>query len=159
MKRLVVGLLLGTMSLGVIGCSAETNDSITDKNVEVEQPQELTKNNRIITSSVAVVELLDKLEADMVGILTSSYELPERVTDVTRIGNPMQPDIILRMTHAEPEAAKAMFDEEFKANQGWQHFDAVKEGGVYDLPNGYFGMSANLLAIDAMEYLTDLFYE
>lgn len=309
MKRLALGLLLGMMSLGVIGCSSATNDNIADKDIAVEQSQELTKNKqkedtnkkeqRIIASSVAVVELLDKLEVDMVGVPTSSYELPERVTDVTRIGNPMQPDmeivksldptmvisvdtlspdlkgsfeklnipvhflnlttyeglkasieelgtlfgkediskaliedfssreaaiaskmegkeapsvmvifgapgtfmiatensyvgnlvqnvggkniiedqaagfipvdmeylaneqpdIILRMTHAEPETAKTMFDEEFSTNQVWQHFDAVKEGNVYDLPIGYFGMSANLLAIDAMEYLTDLFYE
>lgn len=301
MKRLALGLLLGTMSLGVMGCSTAKNDNTLDKNTAVEQPQEVARETeqRIIASSVAVVELLDRLDVDMVGVPTSSYELPERVADTTRIGSPMkpdmevvksldptmvisvdtlspdlqesfeklnipvhflnlttyeglkasieelgtlfgkediskeliedftsreaaiaskmegkegpsvmvifgapgsfmmvtensyvgdlvkqvggkniiegqesgfipvdmeylaskQPDIILRMTHADPETAKAMFDEEFSTNQVWQHFDAVKEGRVYDLPTGYFGMSANLLAIDSMEYLTDLFYE
>lgn len=304
-KRLVLGALLGAMSLSVIGCAAATNENKIEQTTPVEKSQEPVAEDtkqeahRIVASSVAVVELLDVLDVDMVGVPTSTYELPERVAEITRIGNPMQPDmeivksldptmvisvdtlspdlkesfeklnipvqflnlttyeglktsieelgalfgkedtskaliedfnsreevivskmegkeapsvmvifgapgsfmiatensyvgslvqkvggkniieeqksgfipvdmeylaskqpdIILRMTHADPETAKAMFDEEFSTNQVWQHFDAVKEGNVYDLPNGYFGMSANLLAIDAMEYLTDLFYE
>ena len=69
------------------------------------------------------------------------------------------PDIILTMSHANPETMKAVFEEEFATNQVWQHFDAVKEGHVINLDSNYFGMSANLLALDAMEMLVDILYE
>ncbi|MGC9796596.1 heme ABC transporter substrate-binding protein IsdE [Fervidobacterium riparium] len=69
-----------------------------------------------------------------------------------------QPDVILRLTHADPETSKKLFDKEFKENSVWKHFKAVSEGKVYDLPNTYFGVSANLYAIDALEKLAELLY-
>ena len=69
------------------------------------------------------------------------------------------PDIILTMSHASPEVMKAVFEEEFATNELWQHFDAVKEGNVVNLDSNYFGMSADLSALDAMEMLADILYE
>ena len=68
------------------------------------------------------------------------------------------PDIILLMTHANPEESKVAFEKEFESNEGWQHFNAVKNNKVHALEPGYFGMSANLLATDAMEKLVEIFY-
>ncbi|MFR1707293.1 MAG: heme ABC transporter substrate-binding protein IsdE [Clostridium sp.] len=68
------------------------------------------------------------------------------------------PDVILLMTHANPEESKAAFEKEFETNEAWQHFDAVKNDKVYALEPGYFGMSANLLATDAMEKLVEILY-
>ena len=47
----------------------------------------------VVASSVAVVQILDALGVPMVGVPTSSYELPQSVADATRIGNPMSPDL------------------------------------------------------------------
>lgn len=69
------------------------------------------------------------------------------------------PDYILFMAHANPEESLAAFEEEFETNEAWQSFDAVKNDKVIALETGYFGMSANLQAIDAMEKLVGILYE
>lgn len=68
------------------------------------------------------------------------------------------PDYILFMAHANPEESLAAFKEEFETNVAWQSFDAVKNDRVIALETNYFGMSANLLAADAMEKLVDILY-
>lgn len=68
------------------------------------------------------------------------------------------PDYILFMAHANPEESLAAFEKEFETNKAWQNFDAVKNGNVVALETEYFGMSANLLAADAMEKLADILY-
>ena len=62
------------------------------------------------------------------------------------------PDKILIMTHAVPEEAKKTVEEEF-AKATWQQLDAIKNNKVYYIENGYFGMSANLKVIEALDKL------
>ena len=297
------------------GTSADTTTAPTTETVEVTQQttegkteQETTtettteetvaEQENIIASSVAVVQILDALGVSMVGVPTSSYELPESVADAARIGNPMSPDIevitslepdvivsvdslsdelkesfegtgaesvfvdlssydglkssiellgerfnaqdkaveliagfeeketaiaaetegkegpsvliifgagssfmvcsedtyvgdlakhvgavniiqdapsafspvdmeylascnpeyILFMAHANPEESLEAFKTEFENNEAWQNFDAVKNDKVIALPTGYFGMSANLQAADALEQLAAILY-
>lgn len=68
------------------------------------------------------------------------------------------PDFILFMSHANPEESLEAFKQEFATNEAWQNFDAVKNDRVYALETGYFGMSANLKAPEAMEKLADILY-
>ena len=68
------------------------------------------------------------------------------------------PDYILFMAHANPEESLAAFKQEFETNVAWQSFDAVKNDKVIALETGYFGMSANLQAVEAMEKLADILY-
>lgn len=68
------------------------------------------------------------------------------------------PDYILFMAHANPEESLVAFRKEFETNAAWQNFDAVKNDKVYALETSYFGMSANLLAVDAMEKLVEIIY-
>lgn len=68
------------------------------------------------------------------------------------------PEYILFMAHANPEESIEAFKKEFENNEAWQNFDAVKNDKVIALDTGYFGMSANLLASEAMEKLTDYLY-
>src|SRR5699024_2098551 len=53
------------------------------------------------------------------------------------------PDIILRAAHGMPDEVVEMFDEEFKENDIWKHFDAVKNDRVYDLEETLFGTTGN----------------
>lgn len=69
------------------------------------------------------------------------------------------PDIILRTAHALPDEVREMFAEEFKTNDIWKHFDAVKNDKVYDLSHEKFGMSANFAYQEAIEELENIFYE
>ena len=69
------------------------------------------------------------------------------------------PDIILRLAHGMPDEVVEMFNEEFKTNDIWQHFDAVKNDRVYDLQEELFGTTAALNVGEALDELTRLFYE
>jgi len=68
------------------------------------------------------------------------------------------PDIILRLSHGMPDEAVKMFDEEFKTNDIWKHFDAVKNGKVYDLEEELFGTTASLQVPQALGQLMEIFY-
>ncbi|MHA6258532.1 heme ABC transporter substrate-binding protein IsdE [Sporosarcina sp. CAU 1771] len=69
-----------------------------------------------------------------------------------------KPDIILRAAHGMPEEVIKMFDEEFKTNDVWKHFEAVKNNRVYDLDELLFGTTANLAAARALDELQKMFY-
>ena len=68
------------------------------------------------------------------------------------------PDKILIMTHALPEEAKKTVEEEF-AKETWQQLDAIKNNQIYYLENEYFGMSANLKVIEALDKMGEILYE
>ncbi len=69
------------------------------------------------------------------------------------------PDIILRTSHALPDQVQEMFEEEFKTNDIWSQFDAVKNNKVYDLDHENFGMSATFRYQEALKELGELLYE
>ena len=69
-----------------------------------------------------------------------------------------KPDIILRASHGMPEQVIQMFDEEFKSNDVWQHFEAVKNDRVYDLDELLFGTTGNLAAVEALDELQKMLY-
>lgn len=70
-----------------------------------------------------------------------------------------KPDIILRAAHALPDKVADMFADEFRNNDIWKHFDAVRNGRVYDLSFDNCGMSANFNYKDALKELQGIFYE
>lgn len=101
-----------------------------------------------------------------VGDLASLVGAQNVVTDAPSSFSPIDmeyladknPEYILFMAHANPEESLKAFQEEFETNAAWKNFDAVKNGKVVALDTSYFGMSANLLAVDAMEKLVDILY-
>lgn len=76
-------------------------------------------------------------------------------TEYLQQGNP---DVILRAAHGMPEEVVEMFDTEFKQNDIWKHFDAVKNGRVYDLEERLFGTTGNMDVMEAMNSLVGLLY-
>lgn len=68
-------------------------------------------------------------------------------------------DVILRAAHGMPDEVVEMFDKEFAENDIWKHFDAVKNGRVYDLEETLFGTTANLASYDALKHLLEILYE
>lgn len=69
------------------------------------------------------------------------------------------PDIILRLAHGMPDEVIKMFDEEFVTNDVWKHFNAVKNGEVYDLEEELFGTTAALNVPVALNQLVEIFYK
>ena len=68
------------------------------------------------------------------------------------------PDIILRAAHGMPDEVVKMFDKEFKTNDIWKHFAAVKNNRVQDLEERLFGTTGNLAAIEALDELKKMMY-
>ncbi|AXI01389.1 heme ABC transporter substrate-binding protein IsdE [Sporosarcina sp. PTS2304] len=83
---------------------------------------------------------------------------PEYLSSNTEYLHNSNPDIILRLSHGMPEEVVEMFDEEFKTNDIWKHFDAVKNGKVYDLEESLFGTTASLQVPEALSELMKIFY-
>ena len=52
-----------------------------------------------------------------------------------------------------------MFDEEFVENDVWKHFNAVKNGQVFDLEEELFGTTAALNVPEALHQLEKIFYQ
>lgn len=69
------------------------------------------------------------------------------------------PDIILRLSHGVPDQVAKEFDKEFAENDIWKHFNAVKNGRVYDLEEPLFATTANLNITQALDQLLEMMYE
>ncbi len=51
-----------------------------------------------------------------------------------------------------------MTEKDFEENDIWKHFDAVKDGRVYDLTYEYFGMSARFNYPEALDELQPILF-
>lgn len=91
-----------------------------------------------------------------VNVITS--EDVEFLSSNTEYLQQAEPDVILRAAHGMPEQVIAMFDEEFRGNDIWKHFSAVKNGRVYDLEEQLFGTTGNLAASEALDELQKMLY-
>lgn len=69
----------------------------------------------------------------------------------------LNPDVILRLSHADPAETAKAFETEF-SKPFWQQIEAVKNNRVYDLDIEYFGVTANYKTIDAPSLLADMLY-
>lgn len=91
--------------------------------------------------------------------IAQGEDQPEYLASNTEYLHQSNPDIILRLAHGWPEKVVQMFNEEFKTNDIWKHFNAVKNDRVYDLEEPLFGTTANLQAPEALRQLIDIMYE
>lgn len=76
----------------LMACSTNIDD--------VKKPKENNdpENNQIIATTVAVTEIMDALEIDLIGVPTTYKDLPTRFDGITEVGNPMSPDMELIMS-------------------------------------------------------------
>jgi iron complex transport system substrate-binding protein len=88
-------------------------------------------------------------------ITSESVEFLSSNTEYLQKSNP---DIILRAAHGMPKEVVKMFDKEFKENDIWKHFNAVKNNRVYDLEETLFGTTGNLAATEALDELLEMLY-
>jgi iron complex transport system substrate-binding protein len=80
-------LLGAALMAGLAGCAVKSSGASENQG----QP-------RIVSTSVALCQVLAELDLDLVGVPNSSFELPERYRDVTRVGLPMSPDLEILKT-------------------------------------------------------------
>src|SRR5690625_2419264 len=72
---------------------SEPSDEANAEAEEAESEDAQETDGDIIATTVALVEIMDKLELDLVGVPTSYKDLPERYADATEVGMAMDPDM------------------------------------------------------------------
>lgn len=96
-------VVLGLIFLAACGSSgnqaAEKTDEANEETASAEEAssdesgEALETDGDIIATTVAIVEIMDQLELDLVGVPTSYKDLPERYDDATEVGMAMEPDM------------------------------------------------------------------
>ena len=82
-KKRILAFALLAISFGMISCGNNSTTDISNEN----------KEEVVVSTSVAITEILDALGVKVAGVPTSSYELPESARDAVKVGNPMSPDL------------------------------------------------------------------
>src|SRR5690625_7510930 len=70
----------------------ENNNANNEENNQSEEAASEESDHRIVATTVALTEIMDELELDLVGIPTSYKDLPERYADATEVGMAAEPD-------------------------------------------------------------------
>ncbi|MFJ7936556.1 ABC transporter substrate-binding protein [Sporosarcina sp. NPDC096371] len=65
------------------------------------------------------------------------------------------PELVMLITHGDPEAVKAAFEGEMEKNAAWKNLDAVKSGNVVVLPSDLFGSNPGTKVIDALKVMKE----
>lgn len=65
------------------------------------------------------------------------------------------PEVVMLITHGEPEAVKEAFEKEMKENAGWKNLDAVKNGNVVVLPSHLFGTNPGTKVTEALQVMKE----
>ncbi|MFJ7936656.1 heme ABC transporter substrate-binding protein IsdE [Sporosarcina sp. NPDC096371] len=84
--RKALYILCMVMLVVLAGCSSQEGPSSTKEAID---PSE----DRIVATTVALTEIMDALEIDLVGIPSSYKDLPKRYENAKEVGNPMSPDM------------------------------------------------------------------
>ena len=91
-KRYLISLCASVIMLSIVGCSS-TN---IDNNGFKEDPankESYGDDSVVVSTSVAVAQILDELGVKISGVPATSYELPENAKDAVEVGTPMNPDL------------------------------------------------------------------
>lgn len=89
------------------------------------QPETNTEEMNIVSITVAATQVLDKLEADVVGVPTTKYTLPTRYDGVTEVGQVMNPDFeIIASLDPDLVIIDSMFKENLEASMTEYGMDA-----------------------------------
>ena len=65
------------------------------------------------------------------------------------------PEVVMLITHGDPQAVKAAFEEEMMKNPAWKNLDAVKDGRVVVLPSDLFGTNPGTRVIEAFNVMKE----
>ncbi|MCM3453377.1 ABC transporter substrate-binding protein [Heyndrickxia oleronia] len=65
------------------------------------------------------------------------------------------PQVVMLITHGDPNAVKDAFEKEMKKNAAWKNLDAVKNGNVVVLPSNLFGTNPGTKVVEALEVMKE----
>ena len=98
MRKLLSLMIVSLMALVLVACGGgNAADNDTGNNASEESLEELKAKfetpEKIISTTVAITEIMEELELDLVGVPTSYKDLPEVYKDAIEVGNAMDPDL------------------------------------------------------------------
>src|SRR5690625_447626 len=94
-QTLIISVIaIFSMMFILIGCSSDDDQVTADKVKENNDPED----HQIISTTVAVAEIMDALEIDLIGVPTTYKDLPERYDGLPDVGNAKSPDMELIMS-------------------------------------------------------------
>ena len=146
MKKTLTTLIFILMISILAACGADNTedspatqvDTETETSTEEDNGTELETSERIVSTTVAITEIMDELELDLVGVPTSYKDLPERYDGVTEVGNPMDPDLEIVLS-LQPDNVlsvtnlQADLEEKFSnANVPATYLDLDSVGAMFD---------------------------
>lgn len=140
------------------------NDRINQRKKQVNQPKKKVKTLVVYGApGTYMAALPHSLSGDLLDIagganIAENEPALEKFPQYAQINAEKvieaDPDLILLMTHSNPEDVKAGFMNEMKQNAAWHDVSAVKNGHVEILPSDLFGTNPGaevMRAIDELE--------
>ncbi len=89
-RKILFGLVMGLLLFGLTGCVNQHPEETAGTDTESAE----TEKPRIAVTSVAVMEICEKLDLDLAGVpKTDLAEIPNRYKDAVVTGSPMSPDL------------------------------------------------------------------
>ncbi len=65
------------------------------------------------------------------------------------------PEMVMLITHGDPDAVKEAFEGEMEKNAAWKNLDAVKNGNVVVLPSHLFGTNPGTNVTEALDVMIE----
>ncbi|HLR02378.1 MAG TPA: heme ABC transporter substrate-binding protein IsdE [Virgibacillus sp.] len=129
-------MLIGLLTMAV-GCSSSGASSADEKETD-DNSNEATSEADIVSTTVALTEITDELDLDLVGVPTSYKHLPDRYQDAEEVGMAMDPDMeIIQSLHPDDVLSVSTLEDDVsdafeKTNTPVTFVDLESVDGMYD---------------------------
>lgn len=120
-----------------VGCSSSGASSADEKETD-DNSNEATSEADIVSTTVALTEITDELDLDLVGVPTSYKHLPDRYEDAEEVGMAMDPDMeIIKSLHPDDVLSVSTLEDDVsdafeKTNTPVTFVDLESVDGMYD---------------------------
>lgn len=138
---MILGLLIIVSACGADGNANSKDNNLNDEannntnetennnanNAEQNHAEESGSDNnddRIVSTTIALTEIMHELDLDLVGVPTSYKDLPERYQDATEVGMAMEPDLeIIKSLKPTEVLSATTLENEFELNDNFKNAD------------------------------------
>lgn len=137
MKLRKIAWLVALSAVLLTGCQ-----SVNSKEV-AQDVEHVEKNIKVVSATVSATQVLDRLDAQLLGIPTTQMEIPEKYKGLPEVGQAMSPDIEI-VASLEPDLF--VMDNMFKESVE----ESLKE---YEINTFFFNTSTYTAFIDSIQKL------